>query len=134
VSAIWNENPGDALAETLSALWILAALTYFLVPVLQRFTAAGTLPTEIRVLAALDCVELAPRAVPSRAPRSSRPRRANASFYVDAPTRAEPAHLPHIAETTVWVGKLSQEVHQRCQVDNTGSVRGGRRRNLELGT
>lgn len=62
--AIWDRNPSDTLARVLGAVWILAALAYFLVPVLQRFTAAGATPSEIRVLATLDDVEL----VASRGP------------------------------------------------------------------
>jgi hypothetical protein len=58
VAAIWDESPGDALAKLLGALWILAALAYFLVPVLERFTEAGEPVTEARVLAVLDGVEL----------------------------------------------------------------------------
>lgn len=57
VIAIWDENPGDSLAKALAVAWILAALAYLLVPVLQRFTAAGV-PTDERVLANLDNIEL----------------------------------------------------------------------------
>jgi len=57
IAAIWDEDPGDALAKVLAALWILAALTYFLVPVLERFLApAGQ--TGDRVLATLGDIEL----------------------------------------------------------------------------
>jgi hypothetical protein len=58
VAAIWDESPSDALAKLLGALWILAALAYFLGPVLERFTEASEPATETRVLAALDGVEL----------------------------------------------------------------------------
>jgi hypothetical protein len=58
IGAIWNEDPGDTIGKTLAVLWILAGLAYLLVPVLQRFSAAGHLPDEIRVLAALDDIEL----------------------------------------------------------------------------
>jgi hypothetical protein len=58
VVAIWDDNPDDTLAKALAVAWILAALAYFLVPVLQRFTAAGAPAVETRVLATLDNVEL----------------------------------------------------------------------------
>jgi hypothetical protein len=55
--AIWEEDPSDVLAKVLAALWILAALTYFLVPVLERFLAPSA-ETGERVLARLDDIEL----------------------------------------------------------------------------
>jgi len=58
VIGIWSEPGGDAFVKVLAAFWILAALCYFLVPVLQRFTAAGAEDSPERVLAALDEVEL----------------------------------------------------------------------------
>jgi hypothetical protein len=58
VVGIWTEPYHDAYVKALAALWILAALTYFLVPVLQRFTAAGDEESPARVVAALDGVEL----------------------------------------------------------------------------
>ena len=41
VIGIWVEPSGDAFVKTLAAIWILAALCFFLAPVLQRFTTAG---------------------------------------------------------------------------------------------
>ncbi len=78
ITAVWSEKPSDAFAKTFDVFWILAALCYFLVPVLQRFTAAGVEEHAVRVLAELDGVEL----VASRAParrcrrRAAGPRRA----------------------------------------------------------
>lgn len=56
--AIWREDSGDALGRALAVLWILAGLAFLLVPVLQRFTAAGHTHDEPRVLAELDGIEL----------------------------------------------------------------------------
>jgi len=56
--AIWREDSGDTLGRALAVLWILAGLAFLLVPVLQRFTAAGHTHGEPRVLAELDGVEL----------------------------------------------------------------------------
>lgn len=58
IAAIWIRNPGDTVAKTLAVLWILAALAYFLVPVLQRWSAVGERTTGLRVLGALGDVEL----------------------------------------------------------------------------
>jgi len=58
IGAVWSENPSDTFTKTLAVLWVLAALCYFLVPVLQRFTAAGVEEHAVRVLAELDGVEL----------------------------------------------------------------------------
>lgn len=58
VLGMWTEPSGDGFVKALSALWILAALAYFLVPVLQRFTTAGAAASEVRVLASLGDVEL----------------------------------------------------------------------------
>ena len=57
-AAIWSEDPSATLAKALGALWILAALAYFLVPVLERWTSIGQLTFGVRVLASLDDVEL----------------------------------------------------------------------------
>lgn len=57
VVAIWDEDPGDAMGKVLAALWILAVLAYFLVPVLERFLAPAY-DTGERLLAELDGVEL----------------------------------------------------------------------------
>lgn len=56
--AIWNDDPGDAIGRLVAALWILAGLAYLLVPVLQRFSAAGESPAAERVVAELDGIEL----------------------------------------------------------------------------
>jgi hypothetical protein len=58
VLGIWSEPDSDAFVKVLAALWILAALSYFLVPVLQRFTAAGERESPARIVAELDGVEL----------------------------------------------------------------------------
>jgi len=58
VIGIWAEPESDAFVKALAVLWILAALCYFLVPVLQRFTTAGMEESVLRVLAELDGVEL----------------------------------------------------------------------------
>jgi hypothetical protein len=56
--AIWRDDPGDTFGRAIAVLWILTGLSYLLVPVLQRFTAAGHAPGEVRILAELDGVEL----------------------------------------------------------------------------
>jgi hypothetical protein len=58
IAAIWSESPGDTIGKLIAALWILTALAYFLVPVLQRFTSAGVSKTADRVLAELNGVQL----------------------------------------------------------------------------
>ena len=63
IVGIWAEPEADAYVKVLAALWILAALCYFLAPVLQRFT--GTTESADRVLAELDGIEL----VATRPPR-----------------------------------------------------------------
>ena len=75
VVGIWTENDDDAFIKLLAVLWILTLLAYFLVPVLQRFTSAGTAPEEVRVLASEGDVEL----VATRAPDGR---------AIDAPPRA----------------------------------------------
>jgi hypothetical protein len=55
--AVWSDDPGDALGRVVAVLWILAALAYLLVPVLQRFTAADE-AASARQLGELDGVEL----------------------------------------------------------------------------
>jgi hypothetical protein len=57
IAAIWTEPDDTAWAKVLAAVWILAALCWFLLPVLQRYTAAGA-PTDDRVLSELDGIEL----------------------------------------------------------------------------
>lgn len=56
--AIWRDDSGDSLGRVIAVLWILAGLAYLLVPVLQRFTAAGAQPGAERLVAELDGVEL----------------------------------------------------------------------------
>jgi hypothetical protein len=56
--AIWGDDSGDALGRAIAVLWILTGLAYLLVPVLQRFTAAGVPPGAERLLAELDGVEI----------------------------------------------------------------------------
>jgi hypothetical protein len=56
--AIWSDDSGDSLGRVIAVLWILAGLAYLLVPVLQRFTAAGAQPGGERVVAELDGVEV----------------------------------------------------------------------------
>jgi hypothetical protein len=57
ISALWAEPDDTLWAKLLAATWILAALGWFLLPVLQRLTTAGV-ATEDRVLGELDDVEL----------------------------------------------------------------------------
>jgi hypothetical protein len=57
IAAIWAEPDSTSWAKVLAALWILAALCWFLLPVLQRYTAARQ-PTGDRVLDELDGIEL----------------------------------------------------------------------------
>lgn len=57
-AAIWSEDPGDAFGRVVAVLWILAALAYLLVPVLQRFSTASTSAAAERVVATLGDVEL----------------------------------------------------------------------------
>lgn len=58
VIGVWAESSGGAFVKTLAVLWILAALCFFLVPVLQRFTAAGADESAPRVVAGLEGVEV----------------------------------------------------------------------------
>jgi hypothetical protein len=58
VAGIWTEPDSDNYVKVVAALWILASLCYFLVPVLQRFSGAGEEGQAVRVLAELDGVEL----------------------------------------------------------------------------
>ena len=55
---ILGESESDELWKAVGTFWILGLLGWLLVPVLQRFTAAGESASGIRVLAALDGVEL----------------------------------------------------------------------------
>lgn len=59
--AVWGEGDGGSDAgawQTAAIFWILAVLGFMLLPVLQRFTAAGMPAGEVRVLATLGDVEL----------------------------------------------------------------------------
>jgi hypothetical protein len=58
IAAIWQDDPGDTIGRVIAVLWILTGLSFLLVPVLQRFTAAGEAAHEPRVLAVLGDVEL----------------------------------------------------------------------------
>jgi hypothetical protein len=58
IAGVWSADSSDLLVKALAAFWILAALCYFLVPVLQRFIAADAAPSDTRVLASLGDVEL----------------------------------------------------------------------------
>jgi len=57
-AAIFSDSPGDTFGRIIGVLWIFTGLCFLLVPVLQRFTAAGHTPEEMRLLAELDGVEL----------------------------------------------------------------------------
>ena len=57
IVGIWTEPEGDAFVKAMAALWILAVLAYFLVPVLQRLVGAGG-PAKVRVLAEVDGVQV----------------------------------------------------------------------------
>lgn len=57
ILAVWTEPDDTTWAKVLAVLWILAGLCWFLLPVLQRFTAAGADPVD-RVVGELDGVEL----------------------------------------------------------------------------
>jgi len=58
IAAIWRDSPGDTIGKTLAVLWILAGLAFLLVPVLQRFSAAGIPASSERALGELDGIEL----------------------------------------------------------------------------
>jgi len=81
VIGVWSEPSGDGLVKVLAVLWILAALCFFLVPVLQRFTAAGADESAPRVLAELESVEV----VASREPIEG--------VAVEAPSQGERLYL-----------------------------------------
>ena len=51
-------DPGDTIGKTLAVAWIFTGLTYLLIPVLHRFATARTAPSDERVIASLDDVEL----------------------------------------------------------------------------
>jgi len=56
-SALWNDGSGETWKAAASC-WIVTVVGWLLLPVLQRFTAAGAPATGLRVLASLDDVEL----------------------------------------------------------------------------
>jgi len=60
IAVIWAEQDGsqDGFAQAIAVFWILTALGYLLLPVLQRFTSAGVPETADRVLAELNGVKL----------------------------------------------------------------------------
>lgn len=62
IFAIWAEFGGggssDGILQAIAVFWVLTALGYLLLPVLQRFTSAGAPTTAERVLAELDGVKL----------------------------------------------------------------------------
>jgi hypothetical protein len=56
---VWQDSdPSSTLAKAMGASWILAALAFFLAPVLQRWSAVGGTEAGDRVLGTLDDVEL----------------------------------------------------------------------------
>jgi len=57
ITALWAEPEDTTWAKLIAATWILAALCWFLLPVLQRYTVAGA-SREDRVLGELNGVEL----------------------------------------------------------------------------
>jgi hypothetical protein len=57
-TGLWQEASSDGLWQFAGSCWIIAAMGWLLLPVLQRFTAAGVAPGASRVLASLDDVEL----------------------------------------------------------------------------
>ena len=54
--AIWQDNPGDGIGKIIATAWILTALGFLLVPIMQRW--AGTSETGERLLASHGGVEL----------------------------------------------------------------------------
>jgi hypothetical protein len=58
IAGVWSGDASDLVVKALAALWILAALCYFLVPVLQRFSVADVAVSDTRVLASLGDIEL----------------------------------------------------------------------------
>jgi hypothetical protein len=63
-AGIWQEHSSDGTWQAAGSFWIVGVMGWLLLPVVQRFTAAAVPPGEVRVLGALDGVEL----VASRAP------------------------------------------------------------------
>jgi hypothetical protein len=53
VAGIWTEPDSESFVKVLAVLWILAALTYVLVPILQRFSSVNVEESAVRVLGEL---------------------------------------------------------------------------------
>ncbi len=58
VAGIWTEPNSESFVKALAVVWILAALAYFLVPILQRFSSVGADIATVRILGELDGVQL----------------------------------------------------------------------------
>lgn len=58
IVAIWASPDADAYPKIVGILLVLTVLCYFLVPVLQRYAAGVPTQSDIRILGALDSVEL----------------------------------------------------------------------------
>ncbi len=69
VIGVWTEPESDVYVKVVSAAWILAALGFLLVPVLQRFSSAGAEEMPERVLGELDGIELVATRSPGIDPR-----------------------------------------------------------------
>lgn len=57
ITALWTERDSTLWVKLLAAAWILAALCWLLLPVLQRYTAAG-MDAADRILGELDDIQL----------------------------------------------------------------------------
>jgi hypothetical protein len=57
-AGIWSGDSDSVFLKALAALWVLAVVCYFLVPILGRFSSAGEQEVPVRLLAVLDGVEL----------------------------------------------------------------------------
>jgi hypothetical protein len=57
-TGLWQESSDDGVWKTAGSCWIVGVMGWILLPVLQRFSAAAAGTAELRVLAALDDVEL----------------------------------------------------------------------------
>jgi hypothetical protein len=58
VGIVWSDDPGEGAAKAAVTFWILAALAWFLVPVLGRMLAPPREPSQDRIVATLGDVEL----------------------------------------------------------------------------
>ena len=65
IAAIWAGEGGDDWIKLIAVLWVLAVLSYVLVPVVDRFARADGAGTDERVLATLGDVELVATTAPS---------------------------------------------------------------------